>query len=189
MTSGTGTPGYIGADPRLHGFAPGAGVLPASQPPSQLRLSPTATLPSRRRPQRPAACHRDGWHPKEGLHCSLHLPCAPTPCPHQAPPGSPRQQPHLLLPATLHPGSVIQHGGSRRGGVGCGPSRPPPNPRAPRRGAWPGEQAPFPVPAVVWPALGCSVPRSAGGCSTFAALSHRRRAAAASSPAPAEDGS
>lgn len=101
---------------------------------------------------------------------SPHLPA--TPCSGIAP----GQWPHLLLPAALHPGSVIQHGGSRWGGVGCGPSRPPRKSRAPRCRAWPGERAPFPVLA-----LGCSVPRSAEGCSTFAALSHPT--VAASSPA------
>lgn len=189
MTSGTGTPGHIGADPRLHGFAPRAGVLPASQPPSRLRLSPTGTLPGRRHPQRPAACRRDGWHPGEDLHRSPHLPCAPHP---MSPPGPPG-----IAPAAASPSPSCRSPswlgdpawGQPSGWGGLRAKLSPPNPRAPRRGAWPGERAPFPVPAVLWPALGCSVPRSAGGCSTFAALSHRRPAAAASSPAPAEKGS
>lgn len=189
MTSGTGTPGHIGADPRLHGFAPRAGVLPASQPPSRLRLSPTGTLPGRRHPQRLAACRRDGWHPGEDLHRSPHLPCAPHP---MSPPGPPG-----IAPAAASPSPSCRSPswlgdpawGQPSGWGGLRAKLSPPNPRAPRRGAWPGERAPFPVPAVLWPALGCSVPRSAGGCSTFAALSHRRPAAAASSPAPAEKGS
>lgn len=137
-------------------------------PPGCLRPRGGA-LPRGRGRQHPATRCRDGWWPGEDPCCSPHPPGAPHPSPT---PGLPQRRPHLLLPAALHPGSVIQHGGSRRGGVGCGPSRPPASPRAPRRRAWPGERAPFPVPAVVRPALGCSVPRSAGGCSTFAALSH-----------------
>lgn len=47
------------------------------------------------------------------------------------PPALPWQQPHLLLPAALHPGSVIQHGGRWWGGVGRGPSRAPLSPCVP----------------------------------------------------------
>lgn len=70
---------------------------------------------------------------KAGTPVSIHI----FPHTHWAPPGAPAppalpwQWPHLLLPAALHPGSVIQHGGSWRGGVGCGPSRAPLSPCAP----------------------------------------------------------
>lgn len=113
VTSGKGTSlGHVG----LPSSCLGDGVLPTSHPLGYLCWDLGRCW------EHLASHSRKGWNPSEDPHSYPHP--LDTPCP-TSPPALPWQQSHLLLPAALHPGSVIQHGGRWRGGVGYGPSRAP----------------------------------------------------------------
>lgn len=160
MTSWTGTPlGTPGLTPGCMSLPPEQVSSPPAVLPSKLPLSPVRTLTSGRRLQRPATRRRDAWQPGKDPCHSPHPPAAPHPVSPPPPLGSPWHRPHLLLPAALHPGSVIQHGGSCRGRVGCGLSRPPPNPGLPAAvPAWGSEP---PSPSRRWAAPSLAPPEDA----------------------------
>lgn len=159
VTSGMGTPlGHVG----LPSGCPGAGVLPTSHPPGYLCWNLGRCW------EHPAARSREGWNPSEYPHLSPHPLGTPwRPCPPSIALAVASPSPSCCSPSWL--GDPAWGQLARWGGLRAKPC--PPQPLCPHRGAWPGG-APCPVLEGVWQALGCSVPRSTHGCSTFAALSH-----------------